>query len=413
MIQIVQSEGGCSLTLQAAPSIYTLTEFYTGGEEDVDLITIDDAIFTQLTGAEVNYRFGFPLGSSPPEIVNRTLTICEIVGDSVMRSTNGVAQIDLVNGSVTTPVFLNFDSELVSQPTVFKEFVEGSVSKALQQEMLEYVDSDEPDKRRFSTRNHDTATYIRNEECWLPVDLSAIAVGNNVAGFWSKERSGLLITPQHMIVAIHYPATIGSYFRFVDLDGVVHTRQVVGISAFDLIWAYDVKVCLLSAPIPEITPMKIVGEWFVLYDSWTGFRWKSYRGGLGFWVDKNDDIHGALLGDSWISAAGTTFTVNGVTRTNVNVDSMMSAPFGNDAYGYPQSYYGFPVTGDSGSPLCALVNGEPAVVQLFTTVVGGSSLWFDGVLQDLIAECDADAIARGSLISPTGYSVTFASDPTA
>jgi len=79
----------------------------------------------------------------------------------------------------------------------------------------------------FTTQDHETATYIRNENVWpanLGASLCSISPWNSTGGV---NMAGVAISPLHIIFSAHYQISSGATIRFVLSDNTVITRTMV------------------------------------------------------------------------------------------------------------------------------------------------------------------------------------------
>ena len=107
--------------------------------------------------------------------------------------------------------------------------------------------------RYFPTKNTD---FILNG-----VDLSAVGwVGDMERNLSSVRRSVTLITPRHIVFAAHYAPPIGSTIQFMDAEGNLHARRLMGYEVAHLPdgRSTDAGVGVLDASLPpEVKPVSI------------------------------------------------------------------------------------------------------------------------------------------------------------
>ncbi len=101
------------------------------------------------------------------------------------------------------------------------------------------------EKAIFSTQDHSTPAYVRNTDCWAAgLNLTGISPWNSNGGV---RRAGTLISPRHIILAAHYPLSIGDTVRFVDSGNTVIDRTIAGVESLGWPAAPDFQVCVLNA----------------------------------------------------------------------------------------------------------------------------------------------------------------------
>ena len=322
--------------------------------------------------------------------------------------------------------------------------VAGSLIKSINDELIALIAAG-GSKELLSTKNHSTANYAWNTECWAAsMDWSCVAMKNSHSGNFT--RAGTLITQQHIRLARHYPLPVGATVWFLDNEGTVHTRTVAGRSFDDC----DRAIHVLNSPLPETCVPALV------HVNWSGFLYdhqgegayigsdESYRGFLGIGMTQYRQVTPINFSNPWPGtpyptavtiAGGATYAARewvarwrlpfngrppgtGGTLPHPWTDSIEDinpawSPkiFDDNAPGNIE-WAGDIKVGDSGGPVTVLRNGKNV---LWSTYWNGGSggfdmLWND-VLADMIVAADTNAVALGKLGSPTG--LTFAvDDPT-
>lgn len=197
------------------------------------------------------------------------------VGNSDIATANrntGV-YISKTSGTTTLTAKSRTQSVTISRPFTHQSDVkvaldflgynaDNSVSKASRNQLEALCLVSDPEERtRFSTVNHATQTYIRNEQYWLRNVAGGLMTGIAVWNSYENgpKRAGNLITADVIDLSAHFayypPHDVypGTDVRFVDAANVVHTRFLTDI-AFEE--ATDLCVARLNAPLPpEIEPM--------------------------------------------------------------------------------------------------------------------------------------------------------------
>lgn len=259
---------------------------------------------------------------------------------------------------------------------------------------------------RFSSKMADPYTltpgevYTHNPNLWcrkyLPV-LTCVPTGvfldvptSYPHKQWVETWYGVLVTPQHLLQAAHAMILVKydgdlSVIRFADEDGRTTDRQVYGAARYDYTWPVfaeshgDAAMLTLSEPVPSsyiIPPVceyPVPGEWdipnmhHIAFSQGYGYQTNRVPGSapqLSDYPEKHDMM-------IWIPSP----TVEGFR-------------------------YGVWL-GDSGTPRMLLFKGRAIVRELCN----------HAYLNNLIAKADADAIARGYLSEPTGYTVDVWQNP--
>ncbi len=396
----------------------------TGTDGSVSLVSVGDIVIeeTILSGVVTNYQLNFGLeGETIVDVL--TPTVCSYSGGFLTHVGNGLAQVNIVSGQRTLPLFLPFEAEGASISRKLDSYVVDSAWDILADNMLAKMVSS-PELNYFSTYTNSTATYIHNPSCWIAdVDFGAVSVANNTTGSWQAQRAGTAITERHVLAAGHYPLAYGAQLRFVDAAGDLHTRTVIGSFIAGAGFAIDWQIVVLDSDLPgTITPMKIPGDWMTQNEVPPPFLGGNgaYRvGGVAVRLDQFKQCKAALVG----STLGETYGY----YIQQSYGGVSHAPFFSTGYitgdasalsvnllsSLDPAYFSEPISGDSGSPVMVVIDDEPILLFCFHSPISGPRTWSHNgaVLNSLIVEADRNAIARGNLITETGYTVSVASDP--
>ncbi len=292
-------------------------------------------------------------------------------------------------------------------------YVPGSIAGILSDEVASRLDNDK-EVAYF------TAPGVRNPNCWLAdIDLSATSYDNNKFNNFTRLAPMTLVTPQHGILAGHWGGYfIGQIHRFYDAAGNRYERTIIGLS-----WAapsHDLLVAVLDSPLPEsIFPMKVPGPWWMRDFSNIDLSVRYYDGGLGFHLGPDKDCGLMQLGwaarylpQTWCG----TGVYDGETYPNAFVNAscipISVARAGSFLSSYDDKFFIQPVTGFSGSPTCAILNGEPLFLWAMWGAHNGPAPfsnpdWINAVIR----AANADAVAHGHS-APEDFEVTVADDPT-
>jgi hypothetical protein len=340
------------------------------------------------------------------ELVSGPVTLTD--GRVAPVGDGGTCRIRIQEGAVANT--LQLESVKLGSQT-YREFVSyslGTVSAYLADQVTAILD-ETPDLAYFSTVNHATSTYTRNASCWAAsIDLSAVAVATSHGSGWIRQRAGTLITPRHVLFARHYTPPVGAQIRFAGPDGIeVETKTILAVqSGFG-----DCAVGLLDSAVTVATPMKVAGSWIaqdqVVSQSSTPVR-SYYLGGAAIYIDQFANVYACGLANptSKQSIVAPDVTFNGTLYAAC--DSWSTASHTTDILGGFASSIKRPVSGDSGSPVMAIIEGEPVLLWCWWTSSSGPPTWRHngGLLNALIAAADASASVTTSL------TVTVATDPT-
>jgi hypothetical protein len=372
-------------------------------------------------GAWAKPFFSFELGTNYT-LESLTPSTATISGNTLeVVGSGGHTRVKIARGAVATIYDCNTTTGSKTV-TVFDSFVTGTAAKHLSDQILSRITGTEQLNFYTNWTGNDSSLAL-NPSCWAAgIDLSGVPVATTLKGRWGHENKGGLITSQHVVGARHWSGYTGGYvgmkFRFRATDGVIHERTVIGLS-YGL---FDTVFFTLNTPLPAtVTPLKIMGEWFARDRTYANSNGvpvlTSYNGGVFFYVDQAYNCRlllGAALTGYHTHYAADEITVNGNTYTenvwraeftaNVVVNGHTPSIFTGKA-----NYVREAISGDSGSPLMALVNGVPALVGTFfyPTVVPFLGESNGSVLNDFIIVTDAAAGVS------TGLTVTVAPDPTA
>jgi len=233
-------------------------------------------------------------------------------------------------------------------------------------------------KPQFTTKDHANQIYVRNTACWASdIDLTAQSIWNSIGG---QQRAGILISPCHLLVAAHYPLSVGATVRFLDNDGNVVNRTVISVaSALRVFYYPDFQVCRLSADVPA-------GVSFarVLPSNWDSYLpsisrvqagdFRNFRTLPVIYINQHKRV-GVV--DWWIESPSLAPPPSGVhsmvTLANAGLfDSLIPGKAQRDLFSEPS------VSGDSGSAGTLLINGLQVVLSLATYGSGASGGGFGG-----------------------------------
>jgi hypothetical protein len=354
--------------LLASPS-FRATGAVTPGnaiEKDSVLITSTSAVsvtdyvlqpqvFGGLGGSQIQWT------SSNPDV--GTVNDSGVV--TYVSSGNTVITATLRDSEQSVELSLSASSGVVAK--TLTNYVEGSLAHHIVGAIDSRLAGKDPvaAKPQFTTNNHANQIYVRNTACWASdVDLTAQSIWNSIGG---QQRAGILISPCHLMVAAHYPLSVGATVRFLDAAGNVVNRTVVSVAS-NLIALYypDFQVCRLDADVPA-------GVSFarVLPSNWESYLpslSKVLQGNLyafktipAIYINQHKRV-GVV--DWWVEAP--TLVPGGFPHSMVAFqkagffDSLVPGKEQRNLFSEPS------VSGDSGSAGTLLINGIQVVISLAT-----------------------------------------------
>lgn len=239
-------------------------------------------------------------------------------------------------------------------------------------------------KAIFSTQDHGAGVYVRNPQCWAAgMDLTCISPWNNWVPWGGVVRAGTVISPLHVIYAVHFFLQVGVSLRFITADNVVISRTIVAVVPHpDYVPTYpDLGIAVLDSPLPaSIKPAKILPA-DALAKLPSDGNWRIPCLVL-------DQEEKALVIDC------ITEQTSGQFRTTFFV------PISSPSLDFNEGL----IPGDSGNPFFMIVNGEPILLTVATAETSGTSIrhfapWINSVM-----------VASGYQLQPADLS-SFISDP--
>jgi len=404
--------------LQELRSLGDLTPIAQVAEESSVPATFYDSDGLDVTGSQT-YN-DYEIVTLPNvNIENLNPSFAQIDNNVLRRAADGIGQLEFSrNGIKTRRVF---DCSHRGPGTVFRftEYTPGTVSAYLSDQIKSLIDSDltKRDMLYFSTFDHLTSSFVKNPDCWArDVDLSAFAIGSQVLwqgpNSWTTERGGTLITPRHVLIATHYTPNENEKFRFLTAGGLVVEATWVGKS--NAYGTVDQRVLTLDVDVAGCNPMKVGNDWLTTRVSQDIY----YGGGLAISTNQFRETSLSIVGSPVATYADNFW--GGEYPVGVMVTGQKRLHVYNGAYATSRSPYILAnsdltsmrgshnegiISGDSGSPVIVVVEGEPVVVTCWHGATVGPSTWIgDGnneQLNALIAEADADAgVCLGYLREP-------------
>jgi len=406
---IVTPSASGTLTVRSASPVVTVTPvaMSLSSASTPGAFYDSKTLTTSAASTWTEYDISWPLESAVT-LENQSTGTLTLTGNRVGKATSGIGFVNARTGTTAKSIECDVRETGGQSFSVFDGYETGTVSK----EIFDAIDAlliPEKSTAYFTAQNHTTASYPRNADCWLAgIDLSFIAVGSNSGSGWTRHGSPILIAPQIVAMCEHFTRQVGAEVRFADASGaVVATKTIIGLATAHATTG-DAMIGILDSPVSGITPCKVVGEW-IEQDPETALNSTrtSYIGGGGFWMDQTGNVYAYTLGKSSLSyGKSASGTYNGGTLTNVPTE--LSIDHSVSAYGTGlTSFAKIPVTGDSGSFVGVIVNGEPALFLTWHYPSSGTPFFGGDRLTRMIESAKTNAGISGSITMPT-----VATDPT-
>ena len=358
-------------------------------------VVIADANHTRQTDA--SYHLGGYIeidGMPEAAITNFTPEICTIEGDrTISWIKSGTANLKVTGAGLSIPLTLDLVTRF-SSPAIdsYHSPLAGSLAATLISESatrLPGTATQSANGSVYATQNHATATYVRNTNLWcadIVQGLTCISPWNSRLTTQPHRIAGTLITPRHVISAEHYRMEIGNTIRFVDVNGVVYTRTIIGKATSPdyvgfPVYKPDFRIYTLNSPLPSaISPCKVVPEDFGNY-----LVNNHLNRPPALLLDQEEK---ALVGD--MRYGGETF---GFAYPIESTRLLFSEPL---------------IPGDSGNPAFLIVDGEPVLLTVFTRGGPGSGTAiadYHTVLNAMIVASDEVAgVSTGHTLTSADFS---------
>jgi hypothetical protein len=341
-----------------------------------------------------------------------TPSIACITGNTVTLVGSGGLWEVSVNRGVSRIILKG--NNTVNSRTVeyFDQFTPLSLSDVLADGILDLIVGGKTDSF-YTAYTGNPTTLTPSTTCWAEgVDLSFCAVSTQNFTSWTAANRGALITPRHAVVCVHFGGPpVGGKMRYRGSDGSMNEVTVIGSAQIG-----DARVLTYGSALPAtVTPVEVAGDWMVRNIASASYGTASYYlGGAFFWPDQFFRCR-FQMGGTYRSIATTQvgvpgYTINGrfyenrpYTFSTQPASSFTSTP---SILVNKDTFCTYAITGDSGSPVCAMVSGQAVLLGVWTGASTPTNCTGDNFLNDLIAEADVDAGVS------TGLAVTVAPDPT-
>lgn len=359
----------------------------------------------------------------PPQYQIESLNpvVAGIDGNLVVRAGGGGFAAVRVTDGLRSKIF-QVDTRLSTKVTTsFDRYQSGTLSKLLSDSVLELV-AEGRQPNLFLGYNPAATTFTLNPDCYLHgIDFSGVPVATTLYGSWGNRNRGALITPQHVVGAVHYKNyrgyDIGDQFKFRGNDGEIHVRHVVGKWAN---WG-DMIIVTLDSPLPvTCTPLQLAGDWIFQNQTFgPNGAFSGYSGGVAVYLDQGFNGYYQLVGlgsadsliyyaDSLPVAAVPPVTLDNVIQRVVHRSSALLLTRTPSMFAGKTSWLREAIVGDSGSPVMLLIGGKPV---LLGTWWYPTDCMFIGAADGQLANAAITASDANAGIS-TGLTVTVAPDPT-
>ena len=359
---------------------------------------VKDTLVNRVTGTLSANNFKINVADSlllpGHSFVNTTPSVVTVDGlGNTALITNGTAIVNVVTPVGTRSYTRSMVSSGASTQDIFQNYQTGTLGLHITNAMLALVSGKTPGA---ATQNrYSSATYSLTAPAAVPnpslfassVDLTAITLTNTQGGAvapWCHQ--GLLISPRHVIGATHFP--VGGTLVFQRSNGTFQTVTVVSVQDNITFSGSDIHVAYLSAAITGINPLQVMPA-----------NWRTYlpageivklpllqkvahdnNGNLADWVN--------ITQYSQVADSGTSHfcTVGALNMAGVPV-------LATDAWFSPI------IDQDSGSPVIALVNGNPVLMCAYHYANGAEHFG------DHVADINS---AMNSLASAAGDATSYA-----
>lgn len=242
----------------------------------------------------------------------------------------------------------------------------------------------------FYVQHHATPRYERNTQCWAyDFDMTCVSPWNSTG---ENLRAGTLITPRHVILANHFNVKRNDSIRFITKDNQIIQRKVIGGGVSNDGYYPDIHIMTLDSDVPStIKPCKFLPANYADYIP---------NNGNGIPLLAFDQEEKALVAD-----------ISHINAATGQHSFLLKQPINSSRLNFNEAI----ISGDSSNPAFLIINGELALIGVFTWggFGGGSSLTYfanlpdngkfpDIGLNDIIKLAD-----KSAGIQPTNYKVGF------
>lgn len=359
----------------------------------VSIVTIDDRNMQSYSNASyvedvlamaiTNGYFGNIKYESQNSVTSKSNSDCCTLlygnnGTAIIKATDdyGFSQIEKIN-------ITSYNASPISK---FYSWSSGSIAKYLNDNMTSMlVNADANNKNLFTNSVIGSpSSYNRNSNLWIKnIDFTCISPWNSTG---NNTRAGTLISKKHVIFCKHlsfYP-TVNSTIKFVTNDNETITRTLIKVTPVGDLnsFAPDVVIGTLDSEVPNtISPVKILPSTYVNFFP----THKTYS-------QSEYNINCIL-------------TLN--QFKNVGLASLNNFYNNNFALSVPVGYQSFSqsiISGDSGSPVFIILNGQLVLLGVFSGQNGGElTCKYTSEINNIMAIDGSYSLAEINLSSFTSY----------
>ena len=386
--------------IQSEDFSYAINETPLFNNEVITPTTSQDCNYNAHSGSSNSNDFSISVTDSllkpGHSFVNNTPSVVTVSpGGAVARIINGAASIDIQTPVGRRRVTRTMTDSAVTAANYWQSFVAGSLGKHIVDSILSMISGKTPGnttKDMFSSNNYNTdaPAAVRNPNLFAAgIDMSPISIINkNSSGGSTYTHPGLLISPRHIIGAAHYPAT--GPVVWLDAVGGYHTANLLnGYNVPNT----DIRIQYLSAEITNIIPFSVLPtNWKIHLPKGSNELMlnlpcltKTVHGHSGDIRDSLSMNHFFYL--NWVSPPQS-FWGAGV-RQSLNIAQLES-----------ELWYAPIAGGDSGGPLCLVINGLMVIVGAYYYGAGGH--FYTDYITQIEAAMNSLAVAQGDM---TAYSL--------
>jgi len=393
-----------------------VAELITG--TDPVAVAVQDANFLRYTNGTSYLKGSVSTANMPAvELTNLNPEVATVSYDySVDRLRSGICRLILKSNGLALPLELDLRTTGGTTTDIYDSPVADSLSGVINSQFATRITagmSINLNGRLYSEKTHATSVYKRQPNVWcndIVDQLFCISPYNDYSNPNKPQetnpnnRAGTLITPQHVLVAAHYPLFVGNTLRFVKgnrlkEDGTeypnnfVYERTITGAvtdASYSPIYP-DLRVCTLNAPLTQdIIPAQVMPA-----------NWLDYMPQIAH--NKTDTLlldaeEKALV---WAISGGR--SQESMRKYFYFVDSLA-----NERKVFNEQ----PISGDSGNPVFLIVDGKLVLLTVLTAgqltnaikASGTSTSGHIAMLNALIAAADAEAgISTGYTVTPADF----------
>lgn len=341
------------LPFEIVSASYTLSPRLVSATSDPILVTVDDREVSRITNASTvtDYKFFSILqGTTNGEYWS---FVSSNPSAATVNSSNGNVTYQSAGSTTVTATIrnetrtFNLTTSTSGGQTVdtFIGYVNGSAAK----DATEFVDARIENKynpainlKVYTTQDHTNSIYVRNPDLWCAdIDLTCISPWNS-SGTISKACT--LISPRHVIMAAHWPASVGATVRFVANNGTVVDRTLVATRRHPSYTPYypDITIGILDSDVPEtISFAKVLGS-----------NWASYLPSL---ANASARIPAIGLDQQEKATIRDLYSYTSTTTSFLQPTDIKRA-----------ALYETIVSGDSGNPAFIVINNELILLTVWT-----------------------------------------------